>query len=651
MATRHHLPAFVSGDVAPVATGGWAGLNPSPAYLAVGRVGSPDAVTPFTPSSSAITLNFGDRAYVSPPRAGPGTLSGTVKAYALAKSTSGTVLTRFEVYVVSEDGATLRGVALPAGGYGSGAALSSGAARSAAFALAGTALTPVASLDGDRTVCVFGFSAATGAAQITYGDQVVPTTVADLVESEVQTSGVGWVEFSQDTPFWVASVTDLFSGGPLATVASYTTTATFAPTAGQVLLLTVGSNDPSPVIPSSVASLAAPALTWVMAVSSVFGSAIDSAWYAVVPSPAPPASAITVLWPGSQQESTVVVQVVDGLRTSAPIRAAGVGGGTYPLTVPLPAVPATNGTMVVTFDTVTTSGHGHAPELGWGQRLSPVARLGRPMFVGFLPRADATPSVLPGDNPGPSGAALAYSLQTARPEVTCTRGAIAVTDVTPAPGTPLAPRQGVGFTVSDDAQAFARILPRVRYPNLGRGEFVHDGDSFLPPFAGSTRTLLSGPGDPESWRYDLVRPDPWPDRVIQLAPFAFDLTGSETAPYAPPGPTPGACPAHGVVAVTPLSPTPGSRIKAADHLVLTIADSLWAFRRVLPGIDFPSLGRREFVHDGDAFEVAFRESTRALISAPGQPEVWLYDLAYSGGWPDTRVRLFPYAFDVAGGAS
>lgn len=93
-----------------------------------------------------------------------------------------------------------------------------------------------------------------------------------------------------------------------------------------------------------------------------------------------------------------------------------------------------------------------------------------------------------------------------------------------------------------------------------------------------------------------------------------------------------------------VSPLPvGTSIGRTTPIVVRITDSDSAFRRILPVIKFPNIGRTELVHDGDAFTGTFSGSSRITITDGFQ-----YTLNYSGGWPDSAITLIPFAIDVDG---
>lgn len=70
----------------------------------------------------------------------------------------------------------------------------------------------------------------------------------------------------------------------------------------------------------------------------------------------------------------------------------------------------------------------------------------------------------------------------------------------------------VGFTVTN---ASTRVIIAVEYPGLEFTELAHDGDNFMPRYAG-TRVV-----DGADITYRLRRVPVWPDQPI-LRVFAFD---------------------------------------------------------------------------------------------------------------------------------
>lgn len=109
---------------------------------------------------------------------------------------------RLEAYVVSQDGATVRGSLLTIGQYGVNANFNT-ANRNKSRASSGTAISSVSAQDGDRIVVRYGYSDSAGitpSATTNYGD-ILSGSVPDLPEDEIATNGVAWVEFSATLAF------------------------------------------------------------------------------------------------------------------------------------------------------------------------------------------------------------------------------------------------------------------------------------------------------------------------------------------------------------------------------------------------------------------------------------------------------------------
>jgi hypothetical protein len=139
------------------------------------------------------------------------TLTGTVKMQMGMRQTATSSNARhlLSIYVVSNDGSTVRGTLLSIANYGNSNALSaSGTGRNKTVA-DGDAVTSVAAQDGDRIVVEFGFTDASGttpSASFTYG---VSTSTTDLPIDESTAAGTGsllnpWIEFSFDVYPWTA---------------------------------------------------------------------------------------------------------------------------------------------------------------------------------------------------------------------------------------------------------------------------------------------------------------------------------------------------------------------------------------------------------------------------------------------------------------
>lgn len=96
-----------------------------------------------------------------------------------------------------------------------------------------------------------------------------------------------------------------------------------------------------------------------------------------------------------------------------------------------------------------------------------------------------------------------------------------VDNFSPANGSELLSADPIFFDVTDDSGLFRRVLVAVE--QLGTTEMVHDGDSFLEPYASlSSRTSIAG-----GFRYRLRRSGGWVDDVT-VRVFPFDQSGNES---------------------------------------------------------------------------------------------------------------------------
>lgn len=95
-----------------------------------------------------------------------------------------------------------------------------------------------------------------------------------------------------------------------------------------------------------------------------------------------------------------------------------------------------------------------------------------------------------------------------------------VSNVTPAPGTPITAAAVIGVDVTDDA-SLRRVLVTVAFPSLGRTELAHDGDGFTQQYGLSRRDNITG-----GYRYALQRQGGWPASP-RLLVYAVDADGEE----------------------------------------------------------------------------------------------------------------------------
>ncbi len=89
--------------------------------------------------------------------------------------------------------------------------------------------------------------------------------------------------------------------------------------------------------------------------------------------------------------------------------------------------------------------------------------------------------------------------------------------------TTLATDQAAQFDVTD-SQPFQRIIVAISYPNIGKYEIAYDGTAFVSGYDGtSTVTPIT-----DGFRFVVLRDSNWPDTVVAIHVFAFDVDGFET---------------------------------------------------------------------------------------------------------------------------
>lgn len=268
MSTRLYAPAACTPAVASVVANGSYNYVSELVYryLATCKTGTAllDGVRvgPWTVGQTAV-----GEALVSPPLSGSGTLSGTWSSQLRSReyATGDDVFTSPEIYVVSNDGSTVRGTAWAIGLAGPSTELNS-TNRNKTWA-DGDSLSSVAYQDGDRIVVKLGFSnpgtGSTPEASNNYGDDF---TNSDLPVDETQTTaGIGWIEFSQTLTFKSININRLTSGSKTAGDRTVAVTAPVSPADGRLQDIVVGSQATNGVGTASPPTIADSngGLTWV----------------------------------------------------------------------------------------------------------------------------------------------------------------------------------------------------------------------------------------------------------------------------------------------------------------------------------------------------------------------------------------------------
>lgn len=94
--------------------------------------------------------------------------------------------------------------------------------------------------------------------------------------------------------------------------------------------------------------------------------------------------------------------------------------------------------------------------------------------------------------------------------------------------------------------------------------------------------------------------------------------------------------------VTNISPAADSEITPTQAIQFDITDET-GLSGLLPMVHYPTLGRRELIHDGTNFIGAYASlSTRSIIAGG-----FRYTVRHESGWPDSPT-FYPYAFDGGG---
>lgn len=101
-------------------------------------------------------------------------------------------------------------------------------------------------------------------------------------------------------------------------------------------------------------------------------------------------------------------------------------------------------------------------------------------------------------------------------------GSPSISNVTPAPGSPLTPTSALGFDVTDDSGLFRRITVSVSYANGRPDEVVYDRRGFRPYYsAGSSVVSIEG-----GLRFSVRRAGGWP-AAPHLYVDPIDMSGNE----------------------------------------------------------------------------------------------------------------------------
>ena len=99
-------------------------------------------------------------------------------------------------------------------------------------------------------------------------------------------------------------------------------------------------------------------------------------------------------------------------------------------------------------------------------------------------------------------------------------GRPSVAVVSPGAGATIVSSQAITFDVTDDG-SFRKVLVFSKFTS-GIQELIHNGNTFSPFYANSTRSVISG-----GYRYVVTRAGGWPSGAINFEVVAIDTLGNE----------------------------------------------------------------------------------------------------------------------------
>lgn len=206
--TRLYLPSTGAAAVNPSFSAGWEDTGGADRIALATAAGGSTAQTgkTVTDANNTIDTDLLARQYVSPPLNGAQTISGTIKGQVKASESANpqNAFPQMTVYVVSNDGLTVRGTAMAmhSSALSSEFSTSNVNRKFPLAALSPVTLSSVSASDCDRIVIEYGSrnnSTGTGATiTLVFGDD----SASDLAENETQsTTADPWVEFSATISF------------------------------------------------------------------------------------------------------------------------------------------------------------------------------------------------------------------------------------------------------------------------------------------------------------------------------------------------------------------------------------------------------------------------------------------------------------------
>lgn len=224
MATRFYFPASTAADVSPAFNGAWSTTSKAVRRKCVATKGSSAITIGTTIDLSGVAGNYAlDRQYVSDPLAAQTILAATTVHGSVAmgefEAADNIDATAINVFIVSNDGATLRGELLgwnAYGTFGSEFSVAATAYRNVILAVSatfnvgtyGTGLDGGGNLvvqDGDRLVIEIGAGNTTVGSGPNFATKWGENATDLPADDETTTTdGAGWLEISQTLTFQTA---------------------------------------------------------------------------------------------------------------------------------------------------------------------------------------------------------------------------------------------------------------------------------------------------------------------------------------------------------------------------------------------------------------------------------------------------------------
>jgi len=420
--TRCYLPFQTSPTVSPSVTGG--GVWASTASAVLRQLGLQHMGSGLNTGTSINVGTTGtktalDRYYVSPPLAGAQTLSGTVQLYTRAIAAAGGPIRSYaEIFVVSNDGSTVRGTLLSAAQYVA-TNISSVQQISKAW-FNGNSMSSVNANDLDRIVIGIGYqntaSSGTVGASAAYGDfnTSTHTDIADGPANESNTTNVtGWIEFSGTIKFHQSTVKLVEQAPNGSSTNTSFSTGSHTPTANTSQLIIVmneatsGTTTNTPTITASPSGLSVSQIATVQCGASGGTQLAITAFIAT--GTASGAGVFTASFAGQAQATNSHISwwELGGCNSSSPIRQSKTGtSGTAAATsltiTPNSSVLADNACFA--FFGVNGSAQS-TPRSGWGEQYSIATGSFSKMYQ-FRPNGESTSSNTNGVNTQVAGITL-----------------------------------------------------------------------------------------------------------------------------------------------------------------------------------------------------------------------------------------------------